>query len=106
MSLIISVIITLIIVIYFWLKKRNNYWNERGFLQPESSSFLGVTKGKTPFQGLDDRYKDFKGRAKAIGIYQFLVPNIFLIDPDLIKHVLMKDFSYFHDRGMYHNKVG
>ncbi|KAL7026329.1 hypothetical protein ACKWTF_013862 [Chironomus riparius] len=65
---------------------------------------MGVTKGKTPFQGVDDYYKSFKGKAKAIGIYQFFVPSVFPIDPDLIKHILMKDFSHFHDRGMYHNK--
>jgi len=102
----IYIIITLIVVIYFWLKKRNNYWNERGFLQPKSSSFLGVTKDKTPFQGLDDHYKNFKLKANAIGIYQFFVPSVFPIDPVLIKNILMKDFSHFHDRGMYHNKVG
>lgn len=106
MASVFYIIIALTVVIYFWLKKRNNYWNDRGFLQSEKKgSFLGVTKDKTSFQGLDDHYKSFKRKAKAIGIYQFFVPSILPLDPELIKHILMKDFSYFHDRGMYHNKV-
>lgn len=34
----------------------------------------------------------------------FSAPRLFLRDPDLIKDVLVKDFSTFHDRGVYMNE--
>lgn len=78
-------------------------------MQPEAKSIFetiaGLKKGKAPFEALDDTYKEFKGRTKAIGTYAFFVPNLLPIDPELIKNILTKDFNYFHDRGMYHNKV-
>lgn len=34
----------------------------------------------------------------------FSAPRLFLLEPDLIKDVLVKDFSTFHDRGVYMNE--
>lgn len=31
-------------------------------------------------------------------------PRLLIADPQLIKHVLLKDFQYFSDRGVYHNE--
>ncbi|XP_069673194.1 probable cytochrome P450 6a14 [Periplaneta americana] len=45
-----------------------------------------------------DLYKKFEGQRFA-GIYQFHVPILLILDPELIKNVLVKDFEHFHDRG-------
>lgn len=49
-------------------------------------------------------YEKFKGRAPFVGIYMFLKPAALLVDLDLVKNVLIKDFNYFHDRGVFYNE--
>lgn len=49
-------------------------------------------------------YNEFKARKLPIGgTVLFLVPSTVVVDPDLIKAMLVKDFNFFHDRGVYNN---
>lgn len=48
-------------------------------------------------------YYELKEKGKFGGIYFFTKPVIFVCDLDFLKTVLIKDFQYFHDRGMYYN---
>jgi cytochrome P450 family 6 len=48
-------------------------------------------------------YDELKHQGKFGGIYFFTRPACMLTDLDFIKTVLIKDFSYFHDRGTYYN---
>lgn len=100
--------IAIITLIYVWIKKRYNFWRDRGFLQVEGSfpigSFKGVGKNFAAFELMMSEYKKFKGKASVVGFYTFLAPTVLIIDPDLVKHILMNDFSSFHERGMYHNE--
>jgi len=50
-----------------------------------------------------DVYNKFEGY-KYGGTYAFTIPRFFVRDPDIIKDVLVKDFSSFHDRGVYMNE--
>ena len=45
-----------------------------------------------------DIYRYFEGQ-KVGGYYQLHKPTIMLRDLDVIKHVLVKDFAKFQDRG-------
>lgn len=49
-------------------------------------------------------YYDLKGKGKFGGIYFFTNPVAFVTDLDFLKNVLIKDFQYFQDRGMYYNE--
>ena len=54
---------------------------------------------------LQNCYKQLKSSGQPFGgIHFFINPVALLIDPDLIKTVLVKDFSYFHDRKLYYNE--
>ncbi|KAL7046236.1 hypothetical protein ACKWTF_002519 [Chironomus riparius] len=48
-------------------------------------------------------YEEFKGTNQLCGIYLFTKPSYLIIDLELVKSILVKDFAYFHDRGMYYN---
>lgn len=48
-------------------------------------------------------YFELKEKGKFGGAYFFTKPVFFVTDLDLLKTVLIKDFQYFHDRGMYYN---
>lgn len=41
---------------------------------------------------------------RYFGIYFLHQPNLVIVEPDLIKFVLAKEFSSFHDRGLYCNE--
>ncbi|XP_055691179.1 probable cytochrome P450 6d4 [Lutzomyia longipalpis] len=38
-----------------------------------------------------------------VGIYAMTRPVLFIRDPELCRRILIKDFQYFHDRGIYSN---
>lgn len=44
-------------------------------------------------------YSELKNQGKFGGIYFFTKPALLITDLDFLKTVLIKDFSYFHDRG-------
>ena len=106
--LIVYLLLTMVALIYLWIKKRYNYWNERGFLCPPSSFPFGCVKGVgtslNAFQLIENVYKKYKGKASAVGMFFFIHPTILLIDVELIKRVMVQDFSSFHDQGLYYNK--
>ncbi|KAG5669756.1 hypothetical protein PVAND_000050 [Polypedilum vanderplanki] len=108
MSLTLYFVVAVITLCYLWIKRRYSFWKNRGFLQAEASfpfgSFKGIGTKVTSYEALDVCYKEFKGKAPAIGIYSFFSPNIMPIDPELIKNILGKDFASFQSRGMYYNK--
>ncbi|TGZ51337.1 putative cytochrome P450 6a13, partial [Temnothorax longispinosus] len=41
---------------------------------------------------------------RAIGMYSLHKPNLVIVNPDLIRIVLTKEFESFHDRGVYCNE--
>lgn len=45
-----------------------------------------------------------KGSGLFCGMYFFHVPVALALDLEFVKNVLIKDFSHFHDRGIYYNE--
>ena len=112
MEIFLSILVFLIVCCtlgYQFVKKRLRFWSDRGFLQDNPSFPLGNLSGvgtkMTNTENLDYYYKKFKGKAPAIGLYNFLSPTILPIDPELVKNILVRDFNSFHDRGLFYNKV-
>ena len=95
--------------IYFWIKNRRNYWKNLGFdyvkLDFPFGSFKGIGTEKSLCNGLDEYYREFKGKAKVVGLFSFVKPVLLIIDPDVIKHVMIQNFDTFHDRYLYYNQV-
>lgn len=108
MSVVLFLILGLAGLAYLWVKKRYRYWADRGYKSPESVFPFGSMKGVgtkiTPFQATDKIYREFKGKEAVVGYYSFTDPTVLPIDPELIKNILVRDFSSFHDRGLYYNK--
>lgn len=68
-------------------------------------SFKGIGTEKPLCSGLDEYYQKFKGKAKVVGLFNFVKPVLLVIDPDVIKHVMIQNFDTFHDRYLYYNQV-
>ena len=95
-------------VVYIYFKWSITYWKKRNvpYIKPKFpfGNLLDVIfTRKTLGDIIEDVYNKFEGH-KYGGTYIFTSPRFFVRDPDLIKDVLVKDFSSFHDRGVYMNE--
>ncbi|NP_001352788.1 cytochrome P450 6a14 [Bombus impatiens] len=92
-----------LIVLYCYLTIRYNFWTSRGVPGPKPTLLFGnIMKsmfGKESLpQLLTRNYNDFKNEP-MVGIFLRTVPVLMVKDPDLIKDILIKDFSKFANRG-------
>ncbi|XP_058453126.1 probable cytochrome P450 6a14 [Malaya genurostris] len=92
----------------FWLRNRYSYWEKRGVPYIPASYPLGNLQGlfgqqlSTLTKGF---YEKLKGPARKLGgIYFFINPVAIALDLEFVKDILIKDFRYFHDRGLYYNE--
>ncbi|XP_013112033.2 cytochrome P450 6a9 isoform X1 [Stomoxys calcitrans] len=109
---IVSVLIYLIIILstlaVYFVQKRLNYWKDQGIPHDEPSLLTGNFQGLTTKRSVADCtrevYEKYKGSGPFCGFYFFQRPAALLLDMNLVKHVLIKDFSKFTDRGLFHNE--
>lgn len=93
--------------LYWKLRHHYNYWARRGVPHETPQYFLGNMSGlgsKYHWKDINIRlYNRFRGQTPIFGAYTFLKRVAYIIDFDLIKQILVKDFNYFTDRGLFHN---
>lgn len=98
---------TAVFLIYFWFRKKYTYWRDLGFRYIEPSFPFGNIKSMGFSKHTSEIFKQFydlkKGQAPCIGFYMFSEPSLIAIDPEFIKNILVRDFDYFHDRGIFVN---
>lgn len=93
---------SLIVVAYVYATRKFKYWANKGIMEIAPTPFIGnFTKCfflKTPpSQFVKDLYDQSKG-LPYMGFYVFDKPFFLIRDPELVKHVLVKDFNVFNDR--------
>jgi cytochrome P450 family 6 len=103
-----TLIACILSVVYVYFKRSFTYWKKRNVPYVEPSfpfgNFADASLMRKPFGDvLTDVYKKLEEH-KYAGMYIFTAPRLVFRDPDLIKDVLVKDFSTFHDRGLYMNE--
>ncbi|XP_049815561.1 probable cytochrome P450 6a14 isoform X2 [Schistocerca nitens] len=97
-----------VVAVYAWFSYSYKYWQRKGvpYLEPRFpfgnvyNSFVGKTSG--PIE-LNEAYLQFKGQHFG-GVYFFNRPSLMIVDPDLIRTILVKDFWTFQDRGIKTNE--
>lgn len=107
-------VIALLSALYYYLTSTYNFWKSRGVPGPEPVLFVGTIQDLffarrslgCYLKKIYDEYRD----EPMVGIYTRRDPVLVLNDMDLIKTILIKDFSSFSDRGMEfyekHEKLG
>lgn len=109
-EIIISIISFLCLYILYYFFNAFKYWERRGipYIKPTfpfgntEDSFL---RRKTIGVVIQDIYKKLKEKNLKFGGYYVLSkPMLMILHPDIIKQVMVKDFRYFQDRGIYHNE--
>jgi len=94
--------------VYVYFKVSFNYWKKRNVPYAKPTFPFGnfaekILLGRTIGHVFENIYKELDGE-KYGGTYSFTKPGFIFRDPDIIKNVLVKDFSSFHDRGFFMNE--
>nr|QBC73114.1 cytochrome P450 mono-oxygenase [Osmia bicornis] len=106
---IVGFLVAILILLYYYSTSILEYWKERGVKGPKPIPFLGNFKdvylGKISMNDCFVKaYREFKGEP-MVGVFSGHIPHLVLRDPDLIKDVLIKDFSNFVERMVVPNEV-
>lgn len=101
-----SLLVTLLVTVYWYVTNSYSYWKRRGvpYLKPSFlyGTFTRSFQQKTSFgQDLADMYS--QSTEPFIGIYTSLRPGLLVRDPKIIKDILVKDFHNFSHRGFSTN---
>lgn len=104
-------LLSIVTLLFLYIKYAQTYWKRRGVNQLEPIRFpQGNSKyltSQTIFVGAETKELYDKTRAngwKFAGIYTYIRPSLLVVDPDIIKDILQKDFQYFTDRSFYVNE--
>ncbi|XP_029047550.2 cytochrome P450 6a2-like isoform X2 [Osmia bicornis bicornis] len=106
---IVGFLVAILILLYYYSTSILEYWKERGVKGPKPIPFLGNFKdvylGRISMNDCFVKaYREFKGEP-MVGVFSGHIPHLVLRDPDLIKDVLIKDFSNFVERMVVPNEV-
>lgn len=82
---------------YLCIKYYFSYWNRKAIANVESSFYTLDWYYLPQFHFYSKVYNRLKGRRFG-GCFFRLKPKLLILDPELIKHVLTKDFDHFQDR--------
>ncbi|EDW54394.1 probable cytochrome P450 6a14 [Drosophila sechellia] len=88
-----------------YLRYRFTYWELRGIPQLRPHFLFGHffrLQSVHLSELLQETYDAFRGSAKVAGTYVFLRPLAVVLDLDLVKAVLIRDFNKFVDRRSFH----
>jgi len=97
-------IAVIILALYYFFTSTYDFWKSRGVTGPQPipgfGNFKDVMFAKKSFGDyVTEVYKAYKNEP-MVGIYIRKTPVLIVKDPDLIKDILIKDFSTFANRGL------
>ncbi|XP_017154532.1 cytochrome P450 6a22 [Drosophila miranda] len=90
-----------------YLRCKYNYWQINGVKQLRAHFLFGhffKMKSVRLTELLQETYDAFKGSALVAGTYVYLRPTAVILDLDLAKTILIKDFDKFVDRRNFHKE--
>lgn len=93
-----------ILALYYYFTLTYDFWISRGVPGPRPIPLFGNVKDVmltklSMADYLTKIYNEYKD-ARMIGVFSRKTPALVLRDPELIKDVLIKDFTKFADRGL------
>lgn len=93
----------------YFIKRNLNYWKKLGIPHEEPHLIMGNFKGvRTKYsigEIVANYYSKFKGSGPFAGIYVVQRKAVVVLETELVKNILIKDFNNFTDRGMYYNEI-
>lgn len=107
-ALVLTFLVAVATFIYYYSKVKYSFWKKHNipYIEPQLpyGNIKGVGRTLHSSQLTHKFYKQLKGKGPFAGIYLFTNPVILALDLEFVKTVLIKDFNYFQDRGLYFSK--
>ncbi|KAH0821176.1 hypothetical protein GEV33_001615 [Tenebrio molitor] len=108
---VLGIVVATVVVVVGFLKWKFSYWSRLGL--PTINPTIPFGDGKKLIVGehsigeqFEEFYENFKARGlKHGGVHVGVKPFYIPIDPELVKHILLKDFQHFVNRGSYIDEV-
>lgn len=97
-------IVAVLLYLFFYLKRSYEFFDRRNipYIKPHwifGNMGTAILMRNWVYLAYADLYKIFN-EYRFAGFFTMQKPSVLIRDPELIKDVLIKDFSYFHDRGI------
>jgi len=109
--MLINVLLGVTGLIYWFIHWKLQYWSIRNVPHIEPEFLYGNSRGfnkdfcATEFvRNMYLKLKS-KGVGPIAGVYIYIQPQALIMDLDLAKQILVKEFNIFTNRGLYHNEV-
>lgn len=102
-------VIAIIVIIYLDFKLRFRFWKNMDvpFMQPSVplGNISEILRNKTHFgYVIQNIYNQMKPCGDYCGVFFSRNPVLLVLSPEFAKTVLVRDFSYFADRGVFSNE--
>ncbi|CRK97114.1 CLUMA_CG010454, isoform A [Clunio marinus] len=108
-AIIFSILLVILAILYFAISMRFKYFSRHGVIGPKPKFPYGNIKES--FKGtrnvvydIDEIYRHYKGKAPFIGMFMMFTPYFLIIDPEIVKQVLIKSFKNFRNNDFYASK--
>lgn len=100
-----AILSAIVAALYLFYQYQFTYWKKRNIPHLPAGfphgTLAGVGQTICTSESFSETYHAFKGKHVIAGLYMFYNPAVLLLDPDLIKAVMVQDFNAFHSRGTY-----
>ncbi|XP_061712886.1 cytochrome P450 6B2-like [Cydia pomonella] len=97
-------------VLYYYFTRTFSYWKNRNVTGPKPVPFFGnMYKSTLRYVTVGDVFKNIYEsfpKEKVVGIFRMTTPTLLVRDLEILKHILVKDFDIFADRGVEFSKTG
>ncbi|KAG4079702.1 hypothetical protein HA402_009088 [Bradysia odoriphaga] len=107
-AIVLTLLVAVVTTIYYYSKVKYSFWKKHNipYIEPHLpyGNIKGVGRTLHSSQLTHKFYKQLKGSGPFAGIYLFTKPVILALDLEFVKTILIKDFNYFQDRGLYFNE--
>lgn len=101
-------VLSLVTLGFYWVKRKFDFWYSLGFpaCKPKfpTGNMAGVGTKITIGEMMRNCYNELKGQGPIGGAFFYTEPAAVVVDMDLLRNIFVKDFQYFHDRGLYVNE--
>lgn len=98
MSIIIAVLVAVLALLVWKIRKTFTFWNDKGVPYQTFWQYLRVVYDLYTKPLHEVVRKNYETYGRVYGSYQGIVPTLVVGDPDLLSDVLVKDFKAFSDR--------
>ncbi|CAB3246642.1 unnamed protein product [Arctia plantaginis] len=105
-----AIIVIIIISLYFYGTRTFKYWEKRGVKHDKplplvGNNLMGCLFKSSVTQIADELYWKYPNE-RVVGFYRSTRPELIIRDPELVKRILMTDFTSFFERGLNpHNTI-